>query len=538
MFAFRYHGNYVGPGWSAGRYQPSVAYSNVPAIDEFDETARKHDRAYALKNRLKRADYQFYKENIGKGFKRSLAALAVGAQGFLRKPEISRFGFKKQFFSSKEKNKMPPVKRRLSFGSISSGGPPSKRSSPYRVTKFTPQRKMLMKQRQRVALRVLRKRPVNYTTGRISTRIRKHRKSGKAGKLRERFEKKGIVKATEYAATYNGSTLQQTIAIGHGTFITRYFRQLAIAAVLRKLFNKAGLQVGSWNDTLGSLNFGVGDLIEFTGVRDTNVLGDNIYSLSYTLIAGDLTGTFENLVDKIDNQFVIVYRANSSGDLTISWQQVSFFPVGAGTKTFVARTQMLISGAKCEFLCNSQMKVQNQTVAVETDNQADNVNNVPIMGRSYEGLGTGLVRRGAFTASSIAGGAVYAINWKTGHISDNGISKIADEPWTKVPFVGVSKTIGVRYQPGEIRTSTLQSRMFVPFDDIMKQVVLTDNTGLQLTNPLIKRGKFRVQLLEKMIGLAGATGVKVAFEVNNYMGVIFKPGRAGYMQPTFETTTP
>lgn len=94
MFSFRYHGNYVGPGWSAGRYQPSVASSKVKPVDEFDETARQHDRAYALGRNLKEADYKFFKDNIGKGVKRSIAALAVGLQG-LYDPKQTKVLFQK-----------------------------------------------------------------------------------------------------------------------------------------------------------------------------------------------------------------------------------------------------------------------------------------------------------------------------------------------------------------------------------------------------------------------------------------------------------
>ena len=55
----RYHGNYVGPGWSAGKYQASVAKSKVPPVDEFDRTAMEHDAAYAKGKNLKAADYKF-----------------------------------------------------------------------------------------------------------------------------------------------------------------------------------------------------------------------------------------------------------------------------------------------------------------------------------------------------------------------------------------------------------------------------------------------------------------------------------------------
>lgn len=79
----RYHGNYCGPNWSAGLHQPSVV-SDVPAVDEFDETCRVHDAAYATGQDLFIADGAFYDANIGRGYKRSLAALAVKSQQLAR----------------------------------------------------------------------------------------------------------------------------------------------------------------------------------------------------------------------------------------------------------------------------------------------------------------------------------------------------------------------------------------------------------------------------------------------------------------------
>lgn len=78
-----YHGNYCGPGWSAGKYQNSVV-SDVPAIDEFDDTCKLHDAAYAAHGDLLHADLLFANRNFGKGFKRSAAAIAVGGQAAIR----------------------------------------------------------------------------------------------------------------------------------------------------------------------------------------------------------------------------------------------------------------------------------------------------------------------------------------------------------------------------------------------------------------------------------------------------------------------
>lgn len=77
------HGDFVGPGWSDGKAQESVA-GYATARDAFDQTAKDHDRAYANKGNLHEADIEFAKQNIGQGATRTIAGLAVGAQGIAR----------------------------------------------------------------------------------------------------------------------------------------------------------------------------------------------------------------------------------------------------------------------------------------------------------------------------------------------------------------------------------------------------------------------------------------------------------------------
>jgi len=58
--------------------------SDVPSIDEFDETCRIHDAAYASGSDLLSADVAFTRANFGKGAKRTAAAAAVGVQAAVR----------------------------------------------------------------------------------------------------------------------------------------------------------------------------------------------------------------------------------------------------------------------------------------------------------------------------------------------------------------------------------------------------------------------------------------------------------------------
>lgn len=78
-----HHGNWCGPNWSNGKQQSSVR-GTAPAVDEFDATCREHDFAYADSSDLRSADLNFARQNIGKGAKRTIAGLAVAAQGLLR----------------------------------------------------------------------------------------------------------------------------------------------------------------------------------------------------------------------------------------------------------------------------------------------------------------------------------------------------------------------------------------------------------------------------------------------------------------------
>lgn len=75
--------NWCGPYWSDGQFQTSRR-GHSPALNDFDETCREHDFTYADKGDLRSADLLFASKNIGRGFIRTGAGLAVGLQGLFR----------------------------------------------------------------------------------------------------------------------------------------------------------------------------------------------------------------------------------------------------------------------------------------------------------------------------------------------------------------------------------------------------------------------------------------------------------------------
>lgn len=78
------YGNYCGPYWSDGKFQTSVVGTKEP-IDEFDRTCMHHDASYAMGEDLEAADFEFARSNVGSGWVRTAAGLAVGAQGLIRR---------------------------------------------------------------------------------------------------------------------------------------------------------------------------------------------------------------------------------------------------------------------------------------------------------------------------------------------------------------------------------------------------------------------------------------------------------------------
>lgn len=82
--SFRLHGNYCGPGWSAGKWQTSVV-SDVKPTDAFDATCKEHDAAYATGEDLRSADLRFARQNIlSLNPLQVFAGVGVGLQGLGR----------------------------------------------------------------------------------------------------------------------------------------------------------------------------------------------------------------------------------------------------------------------------------------------------------------------------------------------------------------------------------------------------------------------------------------------------------------------
>jgi hypothetical protein len=122
--SYYYHGNYGGPGWSAGKFQNSVVDYSVPPVDEEDEAYRQHDANYYYhKDNRHRAiaDWQLVHQLKGKGTRAELARSVIALQALGRdtysyiSDKMSRRGKGKKPTKQKpsqQKKDMPKAKKK------------------------------------------------------------------------------------------------------------------------------------------------------------------------------------------------------------------------------------------------------------------------------------------------------------------------------------------------------------------------------------------------------------------------------------------
>lgn len=76
----KYHGNYCGQWWSAGKEQASVYEPSVLPIDDFDRMCMEHDKRYATNGDLFEADKRFIASAYAHNDKANVAALIMTPQ--------------------------------------------------------------------------------------------------------------------------------------------------------------------------------------------------------------------------------------------------------------------------------------------------------------------------------------------------------------------------------------------------------------------------------------------------------------------------
>lgn len=477
-FMWRYHGNYVGPGWSAGKYQKSVV-SDVPAVDEFDETAKEHDAAYALGKNLKKADYKFFRQNWGKGWKRSAAAAAVGLQGYFRGDEQTNH-------SSSSNATMPAVRRlRLRSGKQYRIKPVVKKSRRKSVSKPT---KMEVDAAKPGKMMHSRK---GTKAGFLKTKIRR-RKYRKTRIAKQRFAGACTIKR-ETGSIIDGGV--NTAYIGHASSNVGDLQRAAWIAIYNKLMFKACIT--AYDSVNSAVTF------------DANTSVNIQYRIDAAGIANEqwVPGAVS-----VTPQTFVTWAINNARPWNADTQSVTrfeFLRISINCSTYNAQirtnTEVNLFSLKLKYSCKSALKLQNRTKTSSTDVSADTVDEVPLKGKGYYGKGQGpTLNDPTITQSFVAEANTGVIK-----LSANPTQSALQEPPEAYDFAKVKSYGKVYIDPGHIKTSLLKDNRTMYFNTLYS-LLSVRRTDAKLTNA--KFGTFRLFALEKMINV-DATVIKIAYEL-------------------------
>lgn len=508
-FSLRVHGNYVGPGWSAGKWQPSVRASSVPAVDEFDETAKRHDFAYgAYKDdpkKLSEADYKFYKENIGKGFLRSASAVAVGIQGALRyvhsflqkvfcmAPIRSRSRGRSSTRRSRSLS-VPLGQRMPSRARSASSGQTRMPSVRMRSRSRTPQAPTMTKD---VGF------PINRGYGAKNSKSKGFFKRGRKVKSYLDRGTGGVEFCIESGGILAPTSGVDCQWVGHAT------------ATYANLLNDLSYALTKW--VALKLNTTVTDF-----AQECKNDGDG-----YDIIGQGVPRNNLGVVDAFNQTIVVgttTWATLANGIRTQLFTYLETYPYGVLTNLLIRRRNAPkeienydMRRARLTFKCKSSLKIQNRTINSAGNTEADEVDNVPLYGKSYEGNGNYIkyIPSGQFSAPFYS-----IIGTTSGTVVNTGFmqetfdkSQSMSEPPKASQLFNVSKNGKCHLDPAELKTSVIFHTITISLNTFFNKFRIQ---GTMV--PETKLGNYRLFAFEKMLKTGpeatAATQMKIAYEVD------------------------
>jgi hypothetical protein len=334
----------------------------------------------------------------------------------------------------------------------------------------------------------------------FTRRGRKYRKT-----KRNTMSRKGVTLAFECGGTCNA---KRCAYVGHYTTPGKIVRKMFWRSLLKRLFEK--VYSYSPNNLLLPITLQPLDNVELRYRRNTNSGAFEVIAYQATVTPGS---GVENSIDTVAAYFADdgLPINNSSKDTSLELVDLSFYPSTAqGT-----RCRIRLLDAVVHLYSKSTLKLQNRTInALGTE--ADEVDNVPIYGKSYAGSGAGATWKGDAVVTN-ANGADFVADKNFGVILEavnttgyNGLQ----EPPLPGDFSHVQKSGKVRLDPGDIKTSSLSSNNKMDLNKFYRRVANIDAASQYVKTDL---GQYRFFAMEKMIDsfqTADQPSIIVAYEHN------------------------
>lgn len=320
----------------------------------------------------------------------------------------------------------------------------------------------------------------------------------------DRTPKAGIDICAEVGGVFAPGVTIDTMYIGHGTTtFTSMMRDLAYA-MTKFIAIKLDRDITDMNEQC----FATGDnyLVVIEWKERNNVVVSNCAAVNIT----NAVSTWLSVATDLQGQITTSLTNSPFGQLTTLTIRNVTAPLAL--KRYDLRRASVL------FKCKSSLKLQNRTVNTVGDFSSDDVDNVPLYGKSYEGNGN-YFRYVPGGNTGTAGTDLATLAPAAG--TSNGVGLISDsfsktqalgEPPKPSQLINVKKNGKAHLDPAEIKTSVIYHTIKIRVNTFFAKFRLQGTMA-----PETKLGNYRIFAFEKMIKTATEVAdsqMKIAYEID------------------------
>lgn len=349
--------------------------------------------------------------------------------------------------------------------------------------------------------------------------------------LFDQYAKKGAILCTEQGGEKSnvlvGKATTQCVWLGHSTYCENIWQQMICYAITKELLRKAGIMIGAFDQYVAA-HFNTG------GTCSYNII------VWYKSAPADITTSTEWVWDSkaqtpnaIMLQLLNLFFNSSDTNDQKQYLSISLHgrvPIAAGNETNILLSQLDLTRARIHFHVKQSLKIQNRTINTSGNIEADDIDNVPLYGRSYEGPGNGAVYYpmvDTYLTAGASGQQPITASTNTALIGPNAnattfatLSSMFKEPPLPSQLTKVSKAGKLHLDPGQIKTSVITLTKSYGFQKLV-QDMYAGSTTPATTQERAFRGNYRVFAVEKMIqnvATSDINQIRLAYELDAKYG--------------------
>lgn len=363
-----------------------------------------------------------------------------------------------------------------------------------------------------------------HTVGRYAGRFRRGKRS-----LPDLFRQRGFMHTLEVHGVVSDPNC---VYVGHSTYGSIQLLEVFMQAMLKKLFQKAGVVIKDVNAAIPgetiSANFIWRVDIEYIN-RETGSSGSGTYQFvnsttSIKALSGDQAGgiapLFTDFRAVVERYMTGDYNGTTGSAYNVEEPvKLHLFRADNGVLSihWAHAAEINFSDEWIHLKSKSELKIQNRTLSATGSGDAEDVTNNPIQGRLYE-FSSGCPRTKIPNVSLIASMLEPSgtLNARAAQLVAAGADSYREPPVAGT-FWNCSRSAQVMLQPGQIKQQTIYHKASFHLLKFLKKCMF--GYGAQSTHKQINLfGKSGMIALEDVINVNSANNISVAYEVNREFG--------------------